>query len=879
MFSGKTKNYVLVTAAIWCISFPLTLNAQQRNINDSITIAISPGYDSVTKEHRFFLGEGYRKLWATPVKMRVVNLGTERGGMKILQIGGGQQTRSLRLQDAAGREWALRTVQKYPERALPEKLRATIAKDIVRDQIVTSHPFSSLIVPPLADALGVPHANPEIIYIGDDPALGTYRKDFANAVYLLEDRSPAGYEESDNTLKVQRKTAEDNDTRVDQKLVLRARLLDFVLGDWDRHEDNWRWVKVKDEEKDEKVYLPVPRDRDMVLYKSSGVFPWIVSHQWLQAKHQPFAPEIRAVDQWNINQRYFDRYFLNGLSEDDWNEEIKFVQEKLTPELLKKAMQRMPADIYAKGGEETLAMMIARTHNLDKNAMDYYRFISKVVEVPASDKKEYFEVKHKNSGDIELTVYNIKKSGEKGRKLLHRNFNHEVTQEIRLYGMAGEDVFDVTGEAKSPIIVRLIGGDNKDQFKVEPAIKGAANTFVYDRSDQDNIMPAASAARLRLSTDTAVNTYNGKSFVYDQFGPLFHINYNIDQGIQAGAGLILEKQGFRRYPYASKQEFWVDYSTGRSSFILNYKGDFKKIMGSNTNLMVNANLLGPNNLSNFFGLGNNSQFIRDQDDDEGDDGDDDNDDDDKGMSYYRNRYDYLTTDLQLYQKINKWTVGGGLNAEFYTSSRSGNDERFLHDFNLTNPEEEVFDDRVYAGLIGTLTYDSRDNIAIPKKGIYWNTVIMANQQLNHGHERYGKIKSEFRYYFNPGHGGFVIANRLGGGTTIGDPVFFQMMQLGGIHNLRGFHTNRFTGSTMAYYNLDLRLKLFDFTSYLVPGSVGLLGFNDIGRVWQKGESSKSLHYGYGGGIYVVPADLILIQAAVGFSKESTMPYISIGFNF
>jgi len=877
MLSGKTKINVLVIASLWCIAFPFSIAAQQQKLQDSITIAISPAYDSVTAAHRFFLGEGYRKLWATPVKMRVVNLGTERGGMKILQLGGGQQTRSLRLQDASGREWALRTVQKYPERALPEKLRATIAKDIVRDQIVTSHPFSSLIVPPLADALGVPHANPEIIYIGDDPALGTYRKDFANAVYLLEDRSPSGYEDSDNTLKVQRKTAEDNDTRVDQKLVLRARLLDFVLGDWDRHEDNWRWVKVKDEEKDEKVYLPVPRDRDMVLYKSSGVFPWIVSHQWLQAKHQPFAAEIRAVDQWNINQRYFDRYFLNGLSEDDWEKEIKYVQDKFTPELLRKAMQVMPASIFAEGGEHTLQLMISRTRNLDKNAMDYYRFISKVVEVPASDKKEYFDVEHKKNGDIELTVYNIKKSGEKGRRLFHRHFNQQVTHEIRLYGMGGEDVFDVTGETKSPILVRLIGGDDNDHFQVSPELKGKANTYVYDRSDEKNELPAVStAARLRLSTDTAVNKYNGKSFIYDQFGPLFHVNYNIDQGIQAGVGLILEKQGFRRYPYASKQEFWVDYSTGRSSFILNYKGDFKKIMGSNTNLMVNANLMGPNNLSNFFGLGNNSRFNNEDDDDEDDD---DRDDDKNGMSYYRNRYDYLTTDFQLYRKVNKWTIGGGLDAEYYTSSRSGNEERFLHDFNLTNPEEQVFDDRVYAGLIGTVNYDSRDNTAIPTKGIYWNTVVTANQQLNNGHERYGKIKTEFRYYINPGHGGFVIANRLGGGTTIGDPAFFQMMQLGGIHNLRGWHTNRFTGKTMAYYNLDLRLKLFDFTSYLVPGSFGLLGFNDIGRVWQTGESSKSLHYGYGGGIYVVPADLILIQAAVGFSKESTMPYISIGFNF
>ena len=29
--------------------------------------------------------------------------------------------------------------------------------------------------------------------------------------------------------------------------------------------------------------------------------------------------------------------------------------------------------------------------------------------------------------------------------------------------------------------------------------------------------------------------------------------------------------------------------------------------------------------------------------------------------------------------------------------------------------------------------------------------------------------------------------------------------------------------------LEMRLKLFDFNSYLLPGTVGLIAFNDIGR--------------------------------------------------
>jgi outer membrane translocation and assembly module TamA len=39
------------------------------------------------------------------------------------------------------------------------------------------------------------------------------------------------------------------------------------------------------------------------------------------------------------------------------------------------------------------------------------------------------------------------------------------------------------------------------------------------------------------------------------------------------------------------------------------------------------------------------------------------------------------------------------------------------------------------------------------------------------------------------------------------------------------------------------MKLFNFTSYLTPGTIGLVMFNDAGRVWAKGEASTRWHNG------------------------------------
>ena len=202
---------------------------QPVTVSDSIRVSIAPDYNKVGKLHRRFFGNGYRSSWAAPVWLRVCYLSKEKGGLAVVKKGGGLQTKSLRLKDSSGKEWVLRTIQKYPEQGLPPNIRSGIAKDILQDQVVTAHPFASLTIPPLAEALGITHSSPEIIYVADDTSLREFRKEFANAVYLLEEREPTG--DTDNSEKVQEALQNNHDVKVEQQIVLRARLLDIILGD------------------------------------------------------------------------------------------------------------------------------------------------------------------------------------------------------------------------------------------------------------------------------------------------------------------------------------------------------------------------------------------------------------------------------------------------------------------------------------------------------------------------------------------------------------------------------------------------------------------------------------------------------------------------
>ncbi len=862
LFYGQYKTcrlYRLILLGI--LLAPFASRAQEHSANDSVEVAIAPWYNKVGAMHRFFFGANYRELWAIPVKVRVIHFATEKGGLTVLQEGGGQQTRSLRLRDAAGRQWVLRSVQKYPERQLPPKLRKTVARDILQDQVTTANPFASVTVPPLADALHIPHSNPEIVYLAADPELGQYREEFGNKPFLLEEREPLESHDTDNTEKVQDKLKDDNDVSVDQKIVLRARLLDMVLGDWDRHEDQWRWDKVK--ENKETKYTPVPRDRDQVYYKTSGVLPWIVSHQWLKSKFQPYKNEIRDIKGWNFNARYFDRYFLNQLSEADWREQITYVQTHLTEAVVVDALKRMPDKIYQAAGAETARTLMARRDNLMKQALEYYRFISIYVDVPMSNKRERFTIQE-DKGRLDVSILKLKKDASRNEDTIyHRIFEPSVTKEVRLYGFGGEDEFNVNGPAASPIKIRMIGGGGEDSFNIDSTTHDKKHLYIYDRSDKKNQLPSRSLAKIRTSQDTTVNDFDAQSFKYDRFEPVTLLHYNNDYGISVVGGFAFTKHGFRKEPYAFRHQLLIEYSFVRKSFLINYTADYKKVFGKN-DLNINVFSRGPNNVSNFFGIGNNTYF-RERD---------------GKISYYRNRYDYVQGDVRISRTLKNWTISGGPGVQFYNSKLSSNDEKFLKDFNLLTPDEEVFSDKWYAGAVGSAVFDTRNDKSSPTSGVHWRTSLTAMQQITHGSKRFGELLSEFSFYVNPDQRNIVvIANRTAAGTTFGDPAYFQLLKVGGPQTLRGYHTWRFSGKTMVYNNFELRLKVLDFNSYLFPGSIGVIGFNDVGRVWMPGESSGDWHDGYGAGIYFIPNELVLLQFSKGYSVEGSINYLTLGYRF
>ena len=99
--------------------FKADLKGQTFDFSDSVVITSASLDYNANNFTRWLMGDNYRDEWAQKVDLPVFDIGKVKGGLKVLQQGGGFQTRSLRLADAQGKEYVLRSVEKYPANTLP----------------------------------------------------------------------------------------------------------------------------------------------------------------------------------------------------------------------------------------------------------------------------------------------------------------------------------------------------------------------------------------------------------------------------------------------------------------------------------------------------------------------------------------------------------------------------------------------------------------------------------------------------------------------------------------------------------------------------------------------------------------------------------------
>ena len=822
---------------------------------DTFSISASEKYPPISGFHKVIMGQNYRPEWSTPVNMKVFNINKERGGFKVLSMGGGKQTKSLRLQDKTGKQWTLRAVDKNPTRALPENFRGTLAQDVVQEFNSAAHPYGPMAIPILAEAVDVVAPHPELFFVPDDPALGFYQPLFANTVCLLEERdaSPDG-SDTKSTAKVFDKLIEENDHRADQPAVLRARLLDILVADFDRHFDQWRWAT--DDTGKGKIYYPIPRDRDQAFFYSDGKLLKFASRNLLPFL-RGFVEDIPEINWLGFASKDFDRIFLTDLDEEEWKKIIAEFQAKLTDTVISQAVRQLPPEVFSINGLNIISKLKSRRDRLSTEGLTYYRFLSRQVNIIGSNQKEYFKVTNHGEG-LNVKVYARESGNDTSFVMYDRTFEPRNTYEIRLYGLNDDDLFDIDESAKSRIKIRIIGGKGNDTFD----IKGDVQNQLYDMNVEGNFIKNTSRTKNRFSKDPPVNSLSILGYQYNKNRfPQMEFGVNSDDGFLVGAGFSRKTHGFRNEPYSTFQQFSGLYSLSRGSYKFKYSGEFNHVF-RDYDILLNG-VFGYPTVANFFGLGNTTQVPSTPD-----------------YGYYRSRY--RTIELQaLVRKryFERFHVMLGPYFFHYWNKYSDNSGKILgtpSDVGLDSTS--IYSQKTYLGGKLAALFDNRNNDIFPTRGVLWYNEVIAAKGLNNNSRTFTKISSDMTIYASLSDPAQVVAVvGIGGGKIFNeDYEFFQAMTIGVGNNLHGFRKNRYSGQSSAYGSLELRVKLFELKSYFLPGPVGLTGFYDIGRVWVKGEDSRIWHSAYGGGFYFIPFNMFMVSASIGFAAHERLFNLSLG---
>ncbi|MDC8004604.1 metallophosphoesterase [Aureisphaera galaxeae] len=824
------------------------------------------------KSYNWLWGDHYRYVYGTDLTVPVATLDTLYGGLAIERKGGGHQTRSLRVVDKKGRNFAIRGVKKsatqylqtvlFTETYVEEDFEETVTEDLILDFYTASHPFASFVVAPLADAVGVFHTNPELLYIPKHKALGKYNAEFGDELYVIEERPDDGFldvasfgkpDAIESTSDMMQNLRKDEEYQVDESAFIKARLFDMLLGDWDRHQDQWRWSRF-DISKDEKVYRPIPRDRDQVFSYYDGALLDIAKVLIPSAGQlQKYNENFKDIKWLNAAGILLDRNFVQTSSKEEWVKQAKYIQESLTDEVIENAFTKLPKEVQDDRAEEIKVKLRSRRDQMEDLANRYYDYLSKLLIFTGTDKDDHIEITRGN-GSTKISISRIKDGAIEAPYKERTVFSNE-TKEIWIYGLDDDDHFVVKGEGNNPVFIRIIGGQNNDIYTLE---NGRA-VKVHDHKSKPNTVAKNNGGAIRFRDDYVINNYDFRKLITRNNSIIPSIGANPDDGLRIGLMDTYTVKGFKTDPFHQKHIFRAGYYFATQGFDLEYNGEFADAVGD-WNFLIGGHFTSENFTRNFFGFGNETENFDDQD----------------GVDFDFNRVKTAILSGKV-GVVKNGLYGGrfGITAFFENIEVEDTEGRFISDFFSGMPN--TFEAQNFVGAEMDYTYSSYDNAGAPSRGMHFGLKVGGRTNIDDTERTYGYIQPELQFYNSLTKDKKLVLRTMAQGQfNIGDSFeFYQAAVLGSGDGLRGYRTQRFSGESALAFGGDLRYGFRKFKTGILPLQLGIFGGADTGRVWLDGEDSDTWHSDVGGGLWINAVDTISGQLGI-FSGDDGMR-ISFGF--
>ena len=804
-------------------------------------------------------GQLHTELFTQPVKAEVLDL--TKSGLKSIKIGGGQQTVSVRLQDDDNNEFVIRSIRKNPAQLLPRWLRIEPVEDLLRYFFTSANPFSFLTITELEKQSGLLHTLPKLMYVPYQEGLAPYNDEIGNQLVLFSDRLDGDRSDSEALMHSPSLISTDdmmdewreNDITIDAEQYLRNRLLDLTVGDWDRHEDQWRWALHPETNSSLKKYSPVARDRDQAMSNFDGLL--VSLNRFYNPRLKPMRPFDEKVSKndvkWqSISANRIDQFLLTQINRESWNQISAEFSAKFTDDVIKSAVNKMPVGVEQSFKDNTTKILKSRFAQIERTAEHFYKEVNDNLFFFGTESPDSIIIRTESNGDTRVIIKSCSDDGL-WRVKTQRLINPKYTKNLHVYGMEGDDIFIIDRKKDHPKLF-LIGGYGSDTYRNLNRKKSVARILEVESStDTDYIEPNFSYFYTKNRDLISFNRYDQVPTYFNATPSLYFDRDNqFFLGLTGHYYVTRFKKNYHHYVGAS-------LSLRRESTHFTYGMEYNNQL-RNSSLFFEFNIDGPTYNFSYYGLGNETNLDLDI----------------EREYYFVSRYKQdLTAGIEWKIKELASVSASILTQRFSIDTVDNN--RFINE-NL--PSLQVIHAQSFAGLNINFSFKNFNERFRPTNGVSFEADVLVNKGLNNEQDHIA-ISTQYTLYKSLDFKElFIYSTDISFETIIGSAYFYHQPTIGGNDKLRGWRQDRFRGRTAFVHNNNLHIQLAHRKAVKwLPASCGITASFDYGRVWHNEDQSKVWHSSYGAGIWLSPLNEIVLSASLHIGQETNEFRATLGW--
>lgn len=806
-----------------------------------------PEIKSRSHLYNWLWGEHYRKLYSIPIAVQTATLDTIFGGLKVMEQAADFQ--GLFLQNSQQKGFLLKPLgglTSFMESAFfrevyhKQEFSNTYLGKFIGDAYTIINPYTFVSANFMAQQSGLIASDSYIYYIPenstqDTVADGTHiQGKLVSLIGLPEQNRRTNVLMTDTLLQ---KIQENKLYQVDRNQYIRVRLFDMLIGDWNKIPENWRWLA--DEAGDSILYSPVVIDRSHAFTKVDGVLFRQMLNVLTLSFIQNYDAQIKDVRTMNKLGFPLDMALLSQSVESDWIEQARILKTTLTDQVIDEAFVRLPSAVREQEAGQLKGKLKKRRDLLEGIARPYYRLLQRTPVLTGTNQSDRFVINRFSPDSMQISIYSTGTSEE----VFNRVYYTKETKEIWLYGLEGNDHYEVAGLAYNHLPVYLISGNGDNTYD----IRQSNDLRVYGYPAAKETLDSIPHLRKIFSDSKDIHAYDYKKIKYHDISFSPWGVYDSDNGFSLGAYFTYTMYGFKRAPFTYRHRVGYNYIEG-----FMYQGIFPSYSGRKS-FYLDATISSPKNFFNFFGFGNNTDGYKD-----------------KKKNYNRVNIRQFTLKPSFH-----FDFKGGEKLIMYTSldlfKAKRTDDRFINQY--YPDDNRIFRSNYFVDLGATFQVNKNLSSLIP----------LLEGSVSSGWKMNLKDPSRnFPYAEASISMNMKLSERLTWATLVKGKVLFNNkyeFYQSATTELRGFRGNRFIGKQSFYQYSDFRLDMGALKNPFTPLKYGLFAGFDYGRVWFPGEQSKVWHTSYGGGIWLTLINNITTKYSWFGSKDSFRFMFELGLGF